>query len=90
MLSPSQKFNNYQSKLFHELFPENLYHGEKYAIIADTNEVSVYNFYSNNLIAKYVRSFSPSSEKVPQINNYYQFLIKKKIFDKPISGLVFN
>ncbi|MEJ2616740.1 MAG: hypothetical protein P8Z35_17430, partial [Ignavibacteriaceae bacterium] len=76
--------------LFHELFPEKQYRGEEYAIIADSNEVSVYNFYSNNLIAKYVRSFSLMNKKVPQINNYYQFLIKKNLFDKAATKLIFN
>ena len=89
-LSPSQKLNNYQSKLFHEIFPENLYQSEKYAIIADSNEVSVYNFYSNNLVAKYVRSFTPSNEKVKLNNNFYQFAIKKEIFEKSLAGVQYK
>lgn len=89
-LSPAQKINNYQSKLFRELFPHKQYRSEKYAIIADSNEVSVYNFYSNNLIAKYVKSFSVSNKRVPQLNNLYQFLIKKNLFDKSLTDLKFD
>ncbi|MEJ2616474.1 MAG: hypothetical protein P8Z35_16075, partial [Ignavibacteriaceae bacterium] len=90
LIGSAQNSNKYQSKLFHEIFPYKKYKNVEYAIIADSNEVSVYNFYSNNLIAKYVRSFSASSKKVPQFNNYYQFLIKKDLFEKPITGLTFT
>ncbi len=87
LLEPAQKDNYYQSKLFLELFPHKKYKSEKYGILADSNEVSIYNFYSNNLIAKYVRNFSPLNKKVEQINNLYQFEIKKKIFNEPLREL---
>ena len=87
LLVPARKNNSYQSKLFQELFPHKKYESEKNAIIADSNEVSVYNFYSNNLIAKYVRNFSPLNKKVEQINNLYRFAIKKKIFNDPLREL---
>ncbi|MFZ0453445.1 MAG: hypothetical protein WAM24_06800, partial [Ignavibacteriaceae bacterium] len=90
LLSPAETMNNYRSKLFHELLPDKIYNGEEYAVIADSNEISVYNFYSNNLIAKYVRSFTWLNKKVPHINNLYQFLIEKNIFDKPLNEMIFN
>ena len=87
LLTPPKKDNNYQSKLFHELFPYRQYQNEKYAIIADSDEVSVYNFYSNNLIAKYVRSFSSLNKKVKKRNGFYYFVIKKEIFGEPLDKL---
>jgi len=90
LVSANKKINNYKSKLFGELYPGKKYQFEKYAIIADSNEVSVYNLYSNNLIAKYVRSFSSQNKKVSRINNLHQFLIRKKIFDESLGELKFN
>ena len=89
LLGSPQKNGIYQSKLFHEIFPFKRYNNEEFAVIADSNEISVYNFYSNNLIAKYVRSFSLLNKKVPQIDNFYQFLIEKKIFDKLLNKIIY-
>lgn len=79
--------NEYNSKLFHELFPLKNYTGEKYTVIADSNEVSVYNFYSNNLIAKYVRGFSVTQQPVKFENGFFNFLLSKRLFDEQIEEL---
>ncbi len=89
-LSLKDALKGYNSNLFHELFPVKNYTGEKYAVIADSNEISVYNFYSNNLIAKYVRGFSLSQQPVNFENGFYNFLLSKKLFDKPIDELKIN
>lgn len=67
-----------------ELFPEALYHNEKYLIQANAEEVSVYNLYSNILIAKHVRGFSDTNNPVEQKDGYFIFAIKKEVFDEPI------
>jgi hypothetical protein len=87
LLSPRNSLAGYKSKLFSEIFPSREYHSEKYAIIADSNEISVYNFYSNNLEAKYVRGFDIHQQPVKFTNGYYRFLISLKLFDEPMNKL---
>jgi hypothetical protein len=76
--------NNYDSNLFRELFPNKTYKNEKYIIIANTDEVSIYNLFSNNLIAKYVKAFSIYNEKVDQQDGFFIFTINKNVFDEVI------
>ena len=70
------------SKQFGELFPGRNYMGEKYAIIPSTDEISIYNLYTGNLIAKYVSAFTAEQKHVPKVNFYYCFFVKKTVFDK--------
>ena len=77
----------YKSKLFVELFPSGKYKREKYVIMAASGEVSIYNFLTNNLIAKYVQGFSLTNEPVPQKDGFFVFTLKKKVFDEPLNLL---
>ncbi|NTV19730.1 MAG: hypothetical protein HGA83_09915 [Bacteroidales bacterium] len=43
---------------------------------------SVYNLFSNNLIGKYVASFSIPPKTVPYKAEFYEFVIKKGMFDE--------
>ena len=83
-IKTQEKPSNYISKLFAELFPGRKYNHEKYVIIADSNEVSLYNFFSNNLLAKFVSSFTLDQRKVHKENGYYVFAVKKALFDEPL------
>ena len=56
--------DNYRSKLFDDLFPEIKFQDEKYIVIANSHEVSVYNLYTNSLLAKYVKGFSTEGKNV--------------------------
>jgi hypothetical protein len=87
LLFSTEMILNYKSNLFSEIFPTHNYDSEKYAVIADSNEISVYNFYSNNLAAKYVRGFTLEQKAVPTKNGFYNFLLSKKLFDQPIGKL---
>lgn len=84
LIRSSNKFSDYKSKLFAEHFPERAYQSEKYLIIANPNEISVYNLYSNNLIGKYIASFSIPPKPVNKQNNFYEFFIKKDLFDEDL------
>ncbi len=84
LISPPTKARNYKSKIFTELLPGRKYKGEKYGVFADSNEISIYNFYSNNLIAKYVRSFTVTQKRVSRHDNLYQFFVKKEVFDEAL------
>lgn len=80
---------NYHSTLFSELFPNSKYQGEKYIISANAEEVSIYNLFTNNLIAKYVKGFSIDNESVQQENGYFVFSVKRKIFDDNLECMIF-
>ena len=80
-----ENVDNYKSKSFDEIFPERKYHNEKYIIIANSNEVSVYNLYTNSLMGKYIKGFSTSNKDVLQKNGLSLFSIRKDLFDEPLN-----
>ncbi|MDD5360546.1 MAG: hypothetical protein PHN88_00325 [Ignavibacteria bacterium] len=73
---------------FKELFPQKNYSGEKYAFVADSKEILIYNLYTNNLIADYTPSFSIPPVEIKSINGYYVFNITKNVFGKELNGLI--
>jgi hypothetical protein len=89
-INSNQHFESYTSKLFIELFPNKNYKNEKYIITADADEVSIYNFYSNNLIAKYVKGFSSSNAPVINKDGFFIFTISKNVFDEEIRSENFS
>lgn len=84
VLSVQEKPLNYRSKKFEEIFPKIKYNGEKYLITSNPREVSVYNLYTNNLIASWSAGFSFSQRNVPFQDGYYQFYISKETFDEDL------
>ncbi|MDY0081649.1 MAG: hypothetical protein RBR74_00570 [Ignavibacteriaceae bacterium] len=89
LISSADKIYDYQSKLFYLHFPKRLYQSEKYLIIANQNEISVYNLYSNNLIGKYAASFSIPPKSVTKQNDFYEFLIRNDLFDEDLKNTGF-
>lgn len=85
LISTSEAIPNYQSKIFEQNFPARNYNSEKYLIIANQNEISVYNLFSNNLIGKYVASFSLPPNAVPTKDGFYEFVIAKELFEEELS-----
>lgn len=90
LIGTSDKIPNYQSKLFAEHLPQRKYNSEKYLIIANRNEISVYNLYSNNLIGKYVASFSIPPKAINENDGFYEFVIKKDLFDEKLLTIDFK
>jgi hypothetical protein len=86
-LSGTDEAASYKSKKFQEIFPNISYKGEKYLITSNAREVSVYNLYTNNLIASYSTGFSLNSQMVPLQDGYYEFYINKDIFDEDLQLL---
>jgi hypothetical protein len=80
---------NYQSKLFAEYFRNKEYNSEKYLIIANQNEISIYNLYSNNLIGKYVASFSIPPKEIKRRYGFYEFYVYRELFDEKLESLLF-
>jgi hypothetical protein len=90
LISPEEKIAGYQSKIFKEQLPKRKYNSEKYLILANQNEVSLYNLYSNNLIGKYVASFSLPTKIVKNRDGLYEFVVKKDLFDEEFLENNFN
>ena len=81
---------SYKSKLFKEIFPGENYNHQIYTVIADSNEVSVYNWFTNNLVAKYVRSFSLDQKAVLSVSDKFLFILSKNVFTEPIPSYKLN
>lgn len=82
-----EKIKGYQSHKFHEILPEAFYRGEKYMILANEEEISVYNLYNNNLVANWVGSFSIPQASIKPIQGRIEFSLDKGLFDKPLEGM---
>lgn len=59
--SPGGRMGSYQSFLWNEQFANRQYSAEVYSIRFDGNEVGVYDYLTNQLIAKYVSSFDSNA-----------------------------
>jgi hypothetical protein len=85
-LNSKKIIKNYTSNLFNELLPKNNYNSENYLIAANAEEVSVYNLYSNDLVAKYVRGFTTKNDPVIQKDGFFIFTLNKNIFEEQIQA----
>ncbi len=86
-LTPQSRLLDYRSKKFYEIFPGKRYQGEKYIIICSKNEISIYNLYTNNLIANYISAFSTTTIQSASTEGWYIFSVSKTIFDEPLENL---
>lgn len=78
LIQEKNPLRTYRSKLFEQIFPAKKYAGEHLAVCASENEISVYDFYTNNLVRQYSAGFSLSPQKVPKNNGAYEFGISGK------------
>jgi hypothetical protein len=69
-----------QSKIFKELLPSRSYQGEQYLFIAQEKEISLYDLFTNNLIANYASAFNLAGSIVPQDKGLWYFSIDKNVF----------
>lgn len=89
LITSNKLIKNYKSKIFNEYFSIQSYKSEKYLIIANQNEISVYNLYSNNLIGKYVASFSIPPKGIITRDEFYEFSVEKDLFDEELANVLF-
>jgi hypothetical protein len=80
LFSSEEKYPGYISSKFREVFPARNYEFQKYLITADSSEISIYNLYTNNLIAKYVSSFAIPPENVYRKDGFYIFTLPHNYF----------
>jgi hypothetical protein len=86
LLQGTGGFPGYRSRQFKQLFPHRAYHGEEYAILTDVNEISIYNLYTNNLIAKFVGAFADPPVTMASVKGRYRFRVLKSVFDGALPG----
>ncbi len=58
----------------------------KYGIVTDSNSVSLYNFYTNEIVLSYSKNFSFDSQTVPVIDDMYEFFIREDVFENDLDG----
>ena len=75
----------YQSGLFTDHLPNAHYDGEIYGIQFSDSEAGLYNYYMDNLVAKYISSFSPSNEYWNSEERIMRFRLEKSVFNQKIS-----
>ncbi len=78
----------YKSKKFIELFKDQKYQGEKYLITANSDEVAIFNLFTNNLIADFVSSFSIPMKLVPGKDGFFEFYVLKSLFDESLTEIL--
>jgi hypothetical protein len=90
LISTPDKQKKYLSKIFRDSYFDKEYNGEKYLINVNDSEISIYNLYTDNLIANYVSGFTLEMKPVPKENGLYKFTVKKNIFDASIENLIID
>jgi len=62
----------FKSKAFRDALPDKIYGGEEYLVRATADDISVYNLFSNNLIASYAASFvQPPKQVLSSLGGMY-------------------
>lgn len=90
LIGADTKRHEYHSKKFYGVFGNRKYQGEKYLILANASEISIYNLFTNNLIANYVSSFSDTHSPVPSENGLYYFTVRKYIFNAELKSILMD
>jgi hypothetical protein len=84
LLFPDESWRGFQSEQFVQLFGDRPYGGEKYAVVADAQEISVYNLYIGNLIAKCVAGFLDPPIVLAPMDGRYRFSIRQAVFEEEL------
>ena len=86
LLRSEETYPFYKSSLIRDKFPELQYAGEKYLILVNSEEVVIYNLFTDNLIADYRSGFTLDFQPLPQIDGFFQFYADKVVFDEPLQN----
>ena len=73
--------DRYSSVMFHENPNHPAYSQEMYGFDFDNNEIGLYNYYTDCLLAKYIAGFYDSSIQSLSRNNIFLFSISKSLFE---------
>ncbi len=80
LFGPCDTTHTWRSTKFADLFPGSQYPGNRYAASADTQSVSIYDLWTNTLIANYTASFEVSPVMVPRRQSNYTFSVQRSLF----------
>lgn len=78
-LRPKDVGAKYTSVKCKEVLPNERSNGERYLFTADSNEVVVYDLFTNNSIAGYAAGFSLRPKTVPMMEGVYRFLVRRNV-----------
>lgn len=86
-IEPEEKVNSaYQSGLFYEQLNKGAYGGQKYGLRFNSEEAGLYDYYTDIMKAKYIRSFDPDSHYWSPDGRTVRFALKKALLPKPIEN----
>lgn len=71
---------NYRSSVFTEQFSEREYRGEQFAIVANSDEIKIYDLFTNSLIANLVGSFRIPPVTIANENGVFEFTVEQSVF----------
>jgi hypothetical protein len=80
LFGPCDTLHARHSRKFSELFPERDNSGHRYLAMADSQTVSVYDLWTNTLIASYVASFEMTPRPVRSQSGKFLFAVMKSVF----------
>jgi hypothetical protein len=80
----------YKSWLFAEQIPAYDYNGEMFGIQFSADEVGLYNYFTNILLAKYVAGFTPDENFRNQAEKSWRFSFKKELIAENIFSYGIN
>jgi hypothetical protein len=81
LIGRDSRFSGYSSSVFEEQFRDRKYRGERYAIVANADEIKLYDLYTNNLIANLVGAFRIPPVTISSDSGLYRFTVAKNVFD---------
>lgn len=82
---------DYRSSRFEELVTSGVYLGQKYLVLANPQEIKVYNLLTDNLIANFVCGFSLTVERIKaDEKGHFEFCVSKDLFDEPLGEMVID
>jgi hypothetical protein len=73
--------DSYRSRLFAEHIPHETYTGQRYGLRFGPEEVGLYDYWTNTLLANYVSSLAPSPDYENKNDNTISFAVPKGIVD---------
>ncbi len=89
LLSNNTSDAGYKSKVYKKIYKKSKYKNQKYMITFTKDEISVYNLFTNELIANYANGFLLDN-KIVLNNESILFSIDKDIFDNSLKDLIIS
>ncbi len=89
-ITPPHPPKQFVSKEFHEIFPDAVYHGEKYVLEVNETEIKLFNFYTATLDAFFAQGLSLTQPDIRNNAGNFVFAIRKFAFDPPLTEMIFS